>query len=431
MDKLVGSGESNPYQLAESIWTESNQNIVDFFKTISSDRHYQICYEDLVTQPDKITQELCQFLGIDFDASLLNPYQGNRMTDGVYDKSLSVGDPNFRKRQQIDAKLANNWQEIKLPYLLLENTRQLALSFDYELPQEQQLPSPSMEEQFINVRGLNLCLCTWGTQQGSPILLLHGILEQGAAWNQVAIRLAEKGYRAIAPDLRGHGKSDHISPGSSYNLLDFLGDIDVIAAQLNNQTVTLVGHSLGSVIAAMFASIRPQKVKELILVETVLPTEVKEEETVEQLATHLDYLISPPEHPVFPDLATAAKRLQLATPSLSETLAMQLAKRITETCTGGIRWKWDSKLRTRAGIEFNGINKSRYLNLLQRIPVPITLIYGDRSDFNRPEDLLEQQKALQNAKRIVISGGHNLHLETPVELAKIIDLSINKSIFQK
>ncbi len=437
MDKLIGSGDANPYQLAESIWANSNQNILDFFEQINPERHHQVRYEELVTEPKKVMAQLCQFLGISFDPSVLKPYEGDRMTDGVYDQSMSLGDPNFLNHSQIDSKLGENWKKIQLPHQLGGFPRRLAFSLNYELPFEAEAPSllndelkeessfdlselPSMGEYYLNVRGLNLCFCSWGLEDGPLVLCLHGILEQGAAWVEVALRLASKGYRVVAPDLRGHGLSDRVGKGGSYNLLDFLGDIDAIVEKLTDKPFTLVGHSLGSAIAAMFASIRPQKVKNLVLVETVLPSEVSEDEAAEQLATHLDYLASPPQHSIFPDISTAADRLRLATPALSESLAMKLAQRISEHCPGGWRWRWDPLLRTRAGIGFNGIGKSRYLGLLRQIKAPIALIYGDSSNFNRTEDLLEQQKAMPKAKRITLQGGHNLHLEAPSELAQVI-----------
>jgi acyl transferase domain-containing protein/acyl-CoA synthetase (AMP-forming)/AMP-acid ligase II/pimeloyl-ACP methyl ester carboxylesterase/acyl carrier protein len=422
MDKLVGSVNSNPYQLGESIWNNSNQNTLEFFETIDPHRHHLVQYEELVTDPQKIMEGICEFLHIDFSPALLTPYQGDRMTDGIHDRSMSVGDPNFLKRDRIDAQLAQTWREIKLPSLLGGYTRQVAQNLNYELPQEENelTSTPSMREISIEIRGLKLCLCSWGPEEGPLVLCLHGILEQGAAWSEVAIRLAQQGYRVIAPDLRGHGRSAHVGKGGSYNLLDFLADIDAIVENIADRAFTLVGHSLGSVVAAIFTSIRPQQIKNLILVETVLPTEVDEDEAVEQLATHLNYLASPQEHPVFPDVATAADRLRQATPALSKPLAMMLAERITEPCEGGVRWRWAALLRTRAGIGFNGIDKSKYLGLLRRIRVPITLIYGDNSNFNRQEDLSEQQTAMPKAEKIVLPGGHNLHLEAPSALAKII-----------
>ena len=52
--------------------------------------------------------------------------------------------------------------------------------------------------------------------------------------------------------------------------------------------------------------------------------------------------------------------------------------------------------------------------------MPITLVYGDNSNFNRIEDLNKQQEAMPNATKVVVSGGHNLPLEAPSALAKII-----------
>ncbi len=419
MDKLLTDKDVNPYHLAESIWNQSNQNVLDLSANINSNKYYQIRYEDLVTQPEQVMRGLCDFLEIEFNNALLQPYQGERQTSGIYNQSMSVGDPNFLTHQNIEPKLAENWQNINLPIQLSDFTRDLAAKFDYSLPNEKAL-NQSMSESYLNIRGLQLCLCSWGPEAGPLVLCLHGILEQGAAWLDVAVGLAQKGYRVVAPDLRGHGKSDHVGKGGSYNLLDFLGDIDAIASNLTNKPFTLVGHSLGSVVAAMFASIRPQKIQKLVLVETVLPTETNEKDTAENLATHLDYLASPPQHQIFSNIESAAERLRLATPSLSPKTALKLAQRILEPCQGGFRWRWAAMLLTRAGIGFNGISKRKYLGLLRCLTVPITLIYGNRSNFNRPEDLSEQEKAMPDANKIVVSGGHNLHLEAGSQLAEII-----------
>ena len=427
MDKLLGASDSNPYELAETIWTQSNQNVLDFAQSIDPNRVLMVHYEELVAQPEIVMQRVCEFLEIPFRPEVLNPYEGNRMTDGVSNASMSIGDPNFSNRKQIDPQLAHAWRDITLPALLDYPTRDTAALLDYELPQEVELASEiehKMEEILVNIRGLRVCLCTWGPKEGPVILCVHGILEQGAAWSEVALRLAQKGYRVVAPDLRGHGKSDRVGKGGSYNLVDFLGDIDAIVEVLAGKAFTLVGHSLGSVVAAIFASVRPQLVKNLVLIETILPTEAREDDTVEQLATHLDYLASPPEHPVFPDVEAAAERLRQTTPALSKSIAMMLAGRITEPCEGGVRWRWEPLLRTRAGIGFNGIGRSRYLGLLKRIQAPITLVYGDRSNFNRNEDLSEQQLAMPNAEKVVLSGGHNLPLEAPSGLAKIISSAV-------
>ncbi len=423
MDKLMGAEHTDPYKVAESIWVNSNQNIRDFCEQIEPERHHLIRYEDLVLQPENVMKGLCEFLAIPFDPAILKPYEGARMTDGFHSsQSMSIGDPNFLQHKQIDAKLGETWKQIKLPRQLGDFAERVAISLDYQLPWEAKTPSSTttMKEHFLNVRGLNLCLCTWGPETGPLVFCLHGILDQGAAWSEVAERLAEKGYRVVAPDLRGHGRSAHGSKGGSYNFLDFVGDVDAVIEKLTDTACTLVGHSLGSVIAAVFASARPQKVKDLILVETILPGEVSVDETPEQIATHLDHLASTPKHPVFPNVVTATERLRKATPALSKSLVMKLTQRITEPCTGGVRWQWDPLLGTRIGININILSRSQYLGLLRQIKVPITLIYGDKSNLNREEDLSQQQAAMPQAKQIVVSGGHNIHLEAASALAQII-----------
>ncbi|MEN9568189.1 MAG: hypothetical protein RLZZ69_3385, partial [Cyanobacteriota bacterium] len=426
MDKLVGSGDGDPAQLAELIWRDSNQNILNLAEEIDPKRYHLVYYEELVSNPQSVLKGICEFLEVPFDPAVLTPYQGDRMTDGVSNTAMSLGDPNFLKHQTIDAQLAEAWKEIRLPNTLGKYTQQLAQQLKYELPYEANpdVVDLLMEETLITIRGLKICLCTWGPEEGPLVLCLHGILEQGAAWSEVAIRLAQKGYRVIAPDLRGHGRSDRVGKGGSYNLIDFLGDIDAIVEVLAGKAFILVGHSLGSVLGAIFATIRPQTIKNIVLVETILPTSEDNDDPTTTLTNQLDSMASPPEHPVFPDIKTAAKRLRKATPAISPALAMLLAERITEPCEGGVRWRWEPLLRTRTGISLNGIGRSRYLKLLQKIKVPITLVYGDKSNFNRLEDLTKQQEAMPNAVKVVVSGGHNLPLEAPSALAKIISSAV-------
>jgi acyl transferase domain-containing protein/acyl-CoA synthetase (AMP-forming)/AMP-acid ligase II/pimeloyl-ACP methyl ester carboxylesterase len=426
MDKLVSSGEGDPHQLAELIWRDSNQNILNLAEEIDPERYHLVYYEDLVSKPRAVLEDICEFLAIPFDEAVLTPYQGDRMTDGVNNTAMSLGDPNFLKHQSIDAHLAETWKAIKLPGMLSKYTQQLAQQLNYELPEEANpdVVDLLMEETLITIRGLKICLCTWGPEEGPLVLCLHGILEQGAAWSEVAIRLAQKGYRVIAPDLRGHGRSDRVGKGGSYNLIDFLGDIDAIVEILAGKAFILVGHSLGSVLGAIFATIRPQTIRNIVLVETILPTTDENDDPSTALTNQLNSLASPPEHPVFPDIKTAAERLRKATPAISPALAMLLAERITEPWEGGVRWRWEPLLRTRTGISLNGIGRSHYLKLLQKIKVPITLVYGDKSNFNRIEDLNKQQEAMPNAVKVVVSGGHNLPLEAPSALAKIISSAV-------
>jgi acyl transferase domain-containing protein/acyl-CoA synthetase (AMP-forming)/AMP-acid ligase II/pimeloyl-ACP methyl ester carboxylesterase/acyl carrier protein len=443
MNKLLGLSHGDSYEIGESIWQKTNQNILDFTKEIDKEKVYRVYYEELVTQPEKIMREMCDFLEVSFSESVLNPYEGERMTKGVHNQSMSVGDPNFNTRNNIDPKLANHWRKIQLPIFLNPITVNLAESFNYQLPHEEKATDNrqqvtkeenstnkqliigkenstiEMTEEFINVRGLNLCVCRWGNPKNPLIVLVHGILDQGLAWEKVAQYAAKQGYYIIAPDLRGHGKSDHVADGCSYNVLDFVADLDFLTSKITDKPFTLVGHSLGSIIAGIFANMRPNKVSKLVLVEPVLPVENNTHQDLNNIASQLNYLVSPPSLPIFPDVETVAKRLQKATPDLTFDFALKLAKRTTHGVNNGVTFSYAPLLSTRGGI-VNSIPRHQYLFLLSQINIPLTIIYGDRSNFNRQEDLEAQKLAMPEGDKFIIEGGHNLHLEKPLNLAEII-----------
>ena len=431
MDKIFDLPNKDPYLLANQAWAVSNQNILDFLANVDPNRHYFLRYEDLVADPETIMDGLCHFLGIPFDERVLNPYrhQQQRMTDGVKAQSLPIDDPNFHRRRAIDPTLADAWKSVMLPVTLTQPIRPLAYQLQYELPDEPLLvnaPSPvaedplsTLQEQPMTVRGLDLCMCTWGPVTGIPVLCLHGVLNQGAIWDAIASALVQQGYRILAPDLRGHGKSAHVGPDGNYQLLDHLGDVDALVRQLGLEACHVVGHSMGAVIAAAYASARPRRTQSLTLVEPVVPGD-DSESTVDQLISHLNYLAAPPTHTVYTKLSEAVDRFQKSLPMLLPTWAEKLAARILEQVDGGVRWRWDPRLqvRTRFGLSGGTFTRALYAQLLQRIQAPTTLIFGQQSDFNRPEDLAFQRQNLPQAAVVTVRGGHHLPLESPVEVAR-------------
>jgi len=432
MDKIFALVDQDPYHLAERVWAVSNQTILNFLTAIGSNRHHFIRYEDLVTRPKKVMQQLCQFLGIPFHDSVLNPYehQEQRMTDGVRAQSMPIDDPNFHQRRAIDPTLAESWKSVELPMPLSLDSQSLMQQLGYSLAADDDatiahftlptaLPLETLQELQINVRGLDLCVCSWGPATGQPILCLHGVLNQGAIWDAIAPALVQQGYRVIAPDLRGHGKSSHVGPEGNYQLLDHLGDVDALVQQLGLERFPVVGHSMGAVIAASYASARPDHIQSLTLVEPVVPGE-DSESSADQLTTHLNYLASPPIHPIYASLAEAADRFQKTIPGLSLAWAEKLAARIVEPVKDGVRWRWDARLqvRTRFGLSGGTFTRDRYAQLLQHIQAATTLIFGKQSDFNRPEDLAFQQQNLRGANVVVVPGGHHLPLQSPAEVAR-------------
>ncbi len=124
--KLMGGDGENPFEFAEHAWFRSNANIVGLSEEVDADRLHIVRYEDLIRDSHAALEGVCGFLGIDFEAAMTDPYQGQRMRDGL-------GDPNLLDHHGIDRSLADVWQDIRLPAPLARHTRELAERFGYDL----------------------------------------------------------------------------------------------------------------------------------------------------------------------------------------------------------------------------------------------------------------------------------------------------------
>ncbi|NJN75103.1 MAG: sulfotransferase [Synechococcaceae cyanobacterium RL_1_2] len=151
MDKLLALDEGTPHQAAGQVWLNCNRNILEFAQQFGSQRYCRVLYEDLVRQPEQEVPRLCEFLGIPFDPALLNPYEGERMTEGVHDVSASIGDPNFANHRAINPSLADAWRTIQLPHILSPETQAIAREFGYELPHEDQAGSAGANDGNVGI----------------------------------------------------------------------------------------------------------------------------------------------------------------------------------------------------------------------------------------------------------------------------------------
>ena len=112
--------------------------------------------------------------------------------------------------------------------------------------------------QYARINGLNMHYVTAG--EGPPVLLLHGFPDTHAIWRRQIPALAAAGFRVIAPDLRGYGKTDMPSETSAY-AIEFLAD-DVLRLMdaLDIDQATVVGHDWGALIGWHLAMHAPHRV---------------------------------------------------------------------------------------------------------------------------------------------------------------------------
>lgn len=111
--------------------------------------------------------------------------------------------------------------------------------------------------------------------QGRPVVLIHGWPLSADSWDPVMIRLAESGFRAIAYDRRGFGRSDHAPGGYDYD--SFADDLaDVMEATGVRHDAALVGFSMGGGEVARYMSRHGgQGVSRAVLIASVVPYMLK------------------------------------------------------------------------------------------------------------------------------------------------------------
>jgi len=102
-----------------------------------------------------------------------------------------------------------------------------------------------------------------GAADARPLVLLHQSPSSSAMWEPIMPLLAERGWRALAPDLLGHGASDggHGSP----TLADYAAGVWDWLDALDIASMHIVGHHSGASIALLMATYQPERVQALAL----------------------------------------------------------------------------------------------------------------------------------------------------------------------
>ena len=107
-----------------------------------------------------------------------------------------------------------------------------------------------------------------GAGNARRVLLVHGFTADAGEVAEVLDPLAERGWHAVAPDLRGHGRSDHPTDPDAYSFEILAADVLALADDLGWDRFALVGHSMGGAVAQLVALDRPERLTGLVLAST-------------------------------------------------------------------------------------------------------------------------------------------------------------------
>lgn len=273
-------------------------------------------------------------------------------------------------------------------------------------------PVEERHERGFQVNGRLIAARCWHDKHKKPLLALHGWLDNAASFDLLAPALDD--YYIVALDFAGHGYSEHRPKGVRYHLIDHVDDVFAVVKQLGWTHFSIVGHSMGAGIAALFAAAMPDYIDKLVMIEGLGPYTGTAEKAVEYLRTSLvewqDFDDTPR---VIPSFEVAVKARMNGLLPVGEQAARLLCARGTKAVEGGLIWSTDKRLRLNSPTRFYEQQVCAYL---AAITAPSLLIMAEKTlPFFNVEDYQRRVAAHPNLQLVKLAGGHHLHIDDNVE----------------
>jgi len=177
-----------------------------------------------------------------------------------------------------------------------------------------------------------------GPRDARPVVLLHGSPVDRRMWRPQLDELASEGYRVLAPDLRGHGRSP--LPAGPWTLEDCAADVLALADRLGLERFVLGGLSVGGMVALAAVEAAPRRVEGLLLAATRADADRPEERERrmevargirarggEDAAPFVDRVFTPPTVDGRPELVAAFRRMAEGTPAEGRALMLDAIAR--------------------------------------------------------------------------------------------------------
>jgi pimeloyl-ACP methyl ester carboxylesterase len=226
---------------------------------------------------------------------------------------------------------------------------------------------------------LKLHYVDWGNPDKPLLVLVHGGRDHCRNWDWVALDLRPN-FHIIAPDLRGHGDSEH-TVGGSYSMIDYVLDLSQLMSAVTREPATIVGHSLGGSIALQYTGTFPKRVIRVVSIEGLGPPPgmIKESPAYERMGNWIAQMrdLSNRKAREYSSVEEALSRMKQANPHLSDDQARHLTIwGVQRNENGTYSWKFDNYVHATSPYMFNTRDARE---IWGRITCPTMLIRGAES----------------------------------------------------
>ncbi|MFZ4538113.1 alpha/beta fold hydrolase [Propionivibrio sp.] len=278
--------------------------------------------------------------------------------------------------------------------------------------------------EFVSLRQRRYHVRIWGQDDAPTLIFLHGWGDVSASF-QFIVDALQGNWRVIAPDWRGFGQSQWNE--GPYWFPDYIADLDALLAHYTpEQPAQIIGHSLGGIVASLYAGIRPERVARFANLEGFGLWVSAPGETPDRFMKWLQQIRdndSTFRH--YPHRADYAARMCNDNPRLTRERAAFLAEHSLLSVENG-------------AFTFAADPRHRWINPVlypldeakacwRRVSAPTLWVAARDSQImkqfaDRQDDYQERMACFANVEeRLIDDCGHNLHHDQPQALARLLD----------
>lgn len=279
-----------------------------------------------------------------------------------------------------------------------------------------------MPSETVEIDGLRLHVSVTGEASGLPLLLLHGGMAHAGWWGPL-VRALGPDVRCVAPDRRGHGRSDWADL-EQYGWEIDLKDTEQVAGRLAGQSWIVVGHSQGGLLATHLALRGTIDMAGLVLLDVPLepraPSLVRAGKSFRRVPQIR-----------YPSLASAVRRFQpYPTPHhVPESTLAEIAERSFKPCEDGdgfvscFHWR---RFQANDGPTHPLLSFSEDV---RRVRCPTLVVRAEESSILSRADHAAFVERLPRGQGVEIPGvTHSLHVEDPDSVAREIRRFVAESV---
>lgn len=259
-----------------------------------------------------------------------------------------------------------------------------------------------------DVDGLRFAGLSWGPEDGTPVLALHGWMDHAASFQELAPKL--DGCHVVALDLSGQGLSAHRAAHATYNIWDDLPQIAALMDRLGWRDCVLVGHSRGANIAALLAAAQPERVRAFVALDSLV-SEPTGNDFVATLRAFIeqtrDRRARPPR--TFPSIEDYARRR--GAQGNSRRTSEALSERALERGPDGFRLRADPRLFASSAVK---LTRAQVEAVLRSIECPVLNIWAADGIRSRPGVAALARlggELIATYETMDLAGDHHFHLD--------------------